>query len=84
MFKVGDRIVCININGNSGNETKIRYLSIGKTYVVLKSGTVYDMTCVTDDRGTDIFSYFYSRRFLLLKEYRKQKIQRLCLKWVIK
>ena len=83
MFKVGDRIVCININGNSGNETKIRYLSIGKTYVVLKSGTVYDMTCVTDDRGTDIFSYFYSRRFLLLKEYRKKKLNKICLEKVI-
>jgi len=65
MFTKGDVLVCVD---NCSNKFG---LTVGKTYI---SG--YD-TCVINDYGESIF--YHPKRFVSLKEYRKQKLKRICL-----
>ena len=64
MFTIGDKMVCIDNEGDVG-------LTMGKIYI---SG--YD-TYIVNDFGVGIF--YLPARFISLKEYRKRKIESLCL-----
>jgi len=74
-FKQGDKIVCID-NQRLYVGAKI---TVNKVYIVLKYEikTVY----ILDDFGEEYG--FFDNRFILLKEYRKQKINKICLESMI-
>ena len=65
MFKVGEKIVCININSSN--------LELYKTYIVQKFDK-RDTYVMVDD------IYYQELRFIPIQEYRKQKLNKLCLK----
>ena len=69
MFKVGDRIVCIN------NE-RCTNLSVGKIYTKIKGVSVFDMVCIYDNSFTS--SNYFTHRFVSLKEYIKRKLNKIC------
>jgi hypothetical protein len=69
MFKPGDRVVCININNNYINN-----VVIGKTYTVVGFFKASGYVIVKDDEEIYDFDCFIS-----LQEYRKQKLEKLCL-----
>ena len=79
MFRVGDKVVCINNMDSSVIVNKtypMKDLCIGKIYTV--SGVVNDMMnfFIVDGESLSYFSY----RFIHLKEYRKKKLNKICLK----
>lgn len=80
MFKVGDKVICID---NSGGYEK--YLTIGKTYEIYRitNGRATGKTHFMINIGTQILDP-YSHRFTDLKGYRKLKINKLCSNQVIK
>ena len=69
MFKVGDRIVCIN------NE-RCTNLSVGKIYTIRLDSGSDDMVCVDNNFLSN--SNYYNHRFISLKEYRKRKLNKIC------
>jgi len=79
MFRVDDRIVCIDKSNSTGGRLN---LTKGKIYIVNKLIGNKNGVYIIDDDGESI-GYFYTR-FISLKEYRKQKIDRLCLEKEIK
>jgi hypothetical protein len=92
MFKVGDTVVCIdNIYWEEDVSNKqLFHLTVGKSYVVDKivvgkhivGNRITDEThiSVKDDRGE--FRHFLMSRFVLLLEYRKMKLEKICSKKV--
>jgi hypothetical protein len=83
-FKIGDKVVCIDDNIDDyaifvcGEEIKLKKF---KTYTV---NELYDdkySTVVLENNTTYAYS---SYRFVLLKEYRKQKLKEICSKPEIK
>jgi len=72
MFKVGDKVVCID---NLRNE---QTLSVGKIYTIDGSSEKYGSVFVRIG-----FQTYYQHRFIHLKEYRKQKLNKICLEKVI-
>ena len=64
MFKVGDKVVCVNNEGDVG-------LTMGKIYII----TSTHETIVVNDLNEDVGYFEY--RFISLQEYRKQKIEKI-------
>lgn len=69
MFKVGDRLICIESEGTS-------LLIKNKLYIVVRycHSTSSDMVYV--ETGYNIIGYF-TERFVSLSEYRKQKLNKI-------
>jgi len=80
MFKVGDRVVCINdwVDDYSvfihGEEVKLKKFKI---YIICSFSDGKYSTVLLENH----INYSYSSdRFILLKEYRKQKLKKICSK----
>ena len=75
MFKPGDRVICIDINELGFDNGLL--LELGKLYIV---EVVYPPSLVNHKiKLNGIFFAYFSKRFILLKEYRKQKLNKICL-----
>jgi len=80
MFKVGEKIVCINntVNDNDWQSN----LTIGKQYVVMS----VDMSIIPSKKevvvknNEGIISSYYNSRFISVTEYRKLKLEKICSK----
>jgi len=80
MFKVGEKIVCINntVNDNDWQSN----LTIGKQYVVMP----VDMSIIPSKKevvvknNEGIISSYYNSRFISVTEYRKLKLEKICSK----
>jgi len=79
MFKVGDKVVCIDDNPTYGSNSyydKTNFLKINNIYLIDKYSSNLELI--------KIFEYniwYDEKRFILLKEQRKQKLKELiCLK----
>ena len=76
-MKKGDLVVCID---NVGDFEHCRYLIIGKIYSVI---SVNDVDIGYKDRGIGVINdsnelvVYFSKRFISLKKYRKQKLLKL-------
>ena len=71
MFVVNEKLVCID---NQHSESLI----VGKVYTVKSFySSVGDIVFVTLEESNH--RQFYQKRFISLKEYRKRKIESLCL-----
>ena len=71
MFKPGDRVICIDISDSDN-------LTYKKVYTVLDVICDYkDYVDILDDNGNQ--NTFYKKRFISLKDYRKQKLNKICL-----
>jgi len=86
MFKVGDKVICVNTQLNEESKYKsilsingkITTLTIGKQYTVRPEKSNRYETVVIDDVGN--IESFYNYRFVSIPEYRKLKIEKICLK----
>ena len=75
MFRIGDKVVCID-RERTGNEVK---LTLNKIYDVISIQTTssagfISSVVIMDDVGRE--RRLFQSRFVLLKEYRKQKLKR--------
>jgi hypothetical protein len=77
MFKVGDKIVCVNNNIKPGYGL---FITIGNVYDVIVEDD--GVVTIIDDTGEN--SFYNEARFVSLIEYRKLKIEKICLKLEIK
>jgi len=81
MFKVGDKVKCIN------NDSLKNCLTINKIYIIEDCHIERNSEFVTIEKDdlNSRFSGIYSRRFILdVKELRKQKLKEICSKSEIK
>jgi len=78
MFKVGDKVVCIN-DGDLYKELKINKIYIIKRIDKSEVSFISDTFLLEN-----MSSSYYSYRFKLLFDFRKQKIKKICSKLVIK
>ena len=66
MFKIGDRVVCVNDNYYDD---------------ILKKDKIYIIDNLNSDGSMvslyNLNDYFFARRFILLKEYRKEKLEKI-------
>ena len=80
MFKIGDKVVCINDKGVNKTDNpfssnlKLEVIK-NDTYTIKSIYTTYD-TCRVE--LYELMELYYADRFISLKEYRKQKLNRLC------
>jgi hypothetical protein len=86
MFKVGESIICVDVENESYKyrgvvlqKDNITSVTIGKIYVVIESDEFE--TSVLDNRG--IKRKYRASRFMSLLQNRKQKIEKICSKLVI-
>jgi len=86
MFKVGESIICVDVENESYKyrgvvlqKDNITSVTIGKIYTVIESDEFE--TSVLDNRG--IKRKYRASRFISLLQYRKQKIEKICSKLVI-
>ena len=70
MFKVGDKVVCID-------DENYYELILYKTYTI----KIKMLNSVVLEEFNDLI---YNNRFILLTEYRKQKIKKICLRLEIR
>ena len=92
MFKVGEIIVCIDnkevnyvVNDDSIDDNGMKKgLTINKKYKVkfIKNIGNYSLIYFINDHN--VIGSYYSHRFITLLEYRKQKLDKLCSKLVMK
>ena len=68
MFRIGDKVVCVN------NFQSDHCIIAGKIYTIIGLDTMF--------LNIGIGSY-YRHRFISLQEYRKQKLNKICLEKVI-
>jgi len=72
MFKVGDKVVCINVD-----ETAYKIpLILHNTYVIKEIFSQYGVVVIVNDRRCAVSI----GRFKLLSDFRKQKIEKICSK----
>ena len=71
MFRKGDRIVCINNIGREG------LLTNGKIYTVQENEDQTGLSTIWFQNDKGEMMIYYSRCFISLKEYRKQKINKI-------
>ena len=74
MFRIGDKVVCINIDDLIYSGVK---LTLYKIYNVVNTNETVNTVSIKDDN--DNIKGLYQSRFISLKEYRKQKINEICL-----
>jgi len=78
MFKVGDKVVCINNGLVEGVYTDKSYcLTMYKTYIVVLEKSDTTISIMNDQNLQQPFS---NNRFKLLSDFRKQKIEKICSK----
>lgn len=78
MFKVGDKVVCID----SSNSSKYRYSnSIDNSIVFLTVGCLYTISHVSElvfvENDIGEIGGYYESRFISMIDYRKLKLERL-------
>ena len=66
MYNKGDKVVCIN------NDNVEDRLTLGKVYIIVLYNYNYDSVLL----GDDLYNYHY-HRFISLKEYRKNKLNKI-------
>jgi len=81
MFKVGDKVICID---DSDMHSNINTLVKGKIYTISHADTGYDdmsnrMPNITTIILKELDGLWYNHRFKKYN-YRKEKLQRICLK----
>lgn len=75
MFKVGDKIVCVD---TLGTNRMYSTLTLGKTYTIVRTFNDMNFITIISNRGAE--SRYWTKRFMLLTEYRKLKLDRICSK----
>jgi len=70
MFKVGDKVVCIDNILSQFHIGGDKELTLCKTYIVLQDGAR-----IVNDLGNEIF--YSPTRFVSLQQYRKMKLQKI-------
>ena len=79
MFKVGDRVVCVDdtpIYDNNFNHNMTKFLKINNIYLIYKYSSNLELIKIVE-----YHIWYDEKRFILLKEQRKQKLKELiCLK----
>ncbi len=85
MFKVGDKVVCIDDSVVKGTLIPI-HLTLYKTYTVLKYNDFYlhrdDCIHIIDDNHQN--KIYFSNKFISLTEYRRLKLEKICSRLVTK
>ena len=76
MFKPGDKVICID---DTLTAQIIRQIKINSTYTIKSTDVVFGCVSLFDYTGI-----YMSKRFIPLKEYRKSKLEKLCLNQEIK
>ena len=76
MFKVGDKIVCVDpaFSGTQKNNT----LTNHKVYTVTRGPDYVNLIHIVNDNNSE--DRYFSERFMLFTEYRKLKIKKICSK----
>lgn len=80
MFRVGERVVCIN--NRDGIIRKTVALTIGKVYEIKDPSTCFfyawkstvDLWLINDNGN---YTLYMGKRFITLREYRKQKLKKI-------
>ena len=75
-FKKGDNVICLYNNTLYGKD--IFELEIGKIYTVVYCD--YDTVRLSNDDHIRELIGYSAQRFVSLKEYRKQKLEKICSK----
>ena len=73
-FRPGDKVVCIDASNLKNIKDKYK-LTYGTIYNVAPSSSVFNINIFIKINNIDII--YYSSRFILLKDYRKQKLYKL-------
>lgn len=76
MSKIGDIIVCVDTYGISKVSELVKYKKYTISYVYFSNNN-YSQDCI---RLEEISGSYYIRRFITLSEYRKQLLNKICLK----
>lgn len=71
MYRVGDKIVCID------NKLAEHFLILGNVYTItdIKECFVY----IKDNDNIMWFDIYFLNKFISLKEFRKRKLNRICI-----
>lgn len=72
MFKVGDKVVCIKINEHDIDSL----LTIDRVYTIRYVDNLFGMYYIGVQYESSIYPHCDVDNFLSIKEYRKQKINR--------
>ena len=75
MFKIGDKIICIE-------DSDVRFLELNNIYTILDIDIIYAVVYIKNENN--FITDYNIERFISLKEYRKQKLQKICSNQVIK
>lgn len=67
MFSSGDTVICIN------NDGFVDVLTLYKNYTIIYSESKFNLVYINDD--SNIYVAFKASRFILLKDYRLQKLK---------
>jgi len=77
MFKPGDRIVCIDVSEDTTTYEPYKNLKKHNSYIIRQYGDYFNTKSV---KLFNIEGVFRDSRFISIKEYRKLKLNKLCLK----
>jgi hypothetical protein len=88
MFNVGDRVICIDLEHRNCDKNRFYHydlenLKLYETYIVsniLSTNTEPNSMC----QLVMVSGFFDNFRFVSVKEYRKQKLNKICLNQEIK
>lgn len=75
MFKIGDKIICIH-------DSNVKFLKLNNIYTILDIDIIYAVVYIKNENN--FITDYHIERFISLKEYRKQKLQKICSNQVIK
>ena len=67
MFSSGDTVICIN------NDGFVDVLTLYKNYTIIHSDTTTKIVFIKENRNTSVA--YCASRFILLKDYRLQKLK---------
>lgn len=71
-MKVGDKIICIDNDGLAGN------LTVNNSYIIIEILPMYDSCSIL---GNNIPGIYNNRRFISVKEHRKEKLDKIKNLW---
>ena len=79
MFKPGDRVICIDISDSDNLTYKKVYTVLDDTFNGSKTMEElgFDFIIIRNDKN--LILCYLTLRFISLKEYRKQKLEKICL-----
>jgi len=69
------KVICIDNKNNINYSNSNINLTIGKVYTMKKDDVDNVLIFIKDDKG--IFTWHFYKRFISLKEYRKNKLEKI-------